>query len=71
MKCSLSILGTHIVPMMEEMKERCIQLWNEEYYLSSTWNYHAKSYQDEGRYEAQEQLEEVLQEARAVCSKKK
>lgn len=55
--------------MMEEMKERSLQLWNEEYHLSTNWNYQAK--QDESRYEAQENLNEVLQQARACALSKK
>ena len=56
--------------MMVEMRDRCVQLWNEEYYLSTTWNYQAKPYHDEYRYIAQENLTEVLDQARACAQKK-
>lgn len=53
--------------MMEEMKDRAIELWNCENTISSTWNHQLRQYEDDARYEAQENLTEVMKEAR-VCA---
>ena len=37
-KCSLSILTSHLVPLMEELRERAICLWQDEHYLLASWN---------------------------------
>ena len=51
------------------MKERAIGLWNEESFITSSMNPHLKPYDDELRYEMQETLIEVMEEAR-VCALK-
>lgn len=65
-KCSKEVLGSHFVPLLEVLKNRNIQLWNKENYLSSSWN--NQNSDDDARSKLLESLLEVLEEARAVCS---
>lgn len=62
----MDVFITYLVPMLEEMKERAIELWNEENYISAKYNRNINQYQDDGKYEAQEKLTEVIEEANIV-----
>lgn len=63
----MELFTTYLVPMLEEMKERAIELWNEENFISAAWNRIFRQYEEDGRYEAQEKLIEVMEEARACA----
>ena len=36
-RCSLAVLHSHLLPIMEELRERAIGLWQDEQYLSADW----------------------------------
>lgn len=61
----MDVLRSHLEPMIEEMKDRAIELWKVENAISASWNQYVRHY--EARYEAQERLTEVMEEAR-VCA---
>ena len=37
-KCSLLILSSHFIPLMDELREKAIRLWQDEQYLSASWS---------------------------------
>lgn len=36
-KCSVQLLQSHFVPLLEELRERAIGLWQDEQYLTASW----------------------------------
>lgn len=37
-KCSLDLLESQFVPLLEELRERAISLWQDEQHLYATWS---------------------------------
>ena len=63
-RCSKDLLSSHLVPMMEEMKDRAIKIWDEENNVYSFWNIDFQHYG--AQYEVQERLIEVMQDEEHV-----
>ena len=66
-RCSKNILNTHLSPMLEEMKDRAIELWEKENKLSASWKHYLKHSEEEARQLAQDSLAEVIKETRVYA----
>lgn len=55
-KCSLDLLESQFVPLLEELRERAISLWQDEQHLYATWS----SVGEEKQIQKTEALNKVL-----------
>jgi len=53
------VFTSYLVPMLEEMKERAIEMWNNENFITAKWTRNVGQLEEDGRFEAQEKLTEV------------
>ena len=63
-KCSLSIIHSLLAPLMKELSERAITLWQDEHYLLASWN---KQEKDSGDIISHQDKQEKLAEVRVFA----